>query len=158
MALPVCLYYVSALVTAAGRWNSAVWGWCEMRSLLINWFWVLVLGHSIELSCKKLPSYHRPHAGHGAPGSSCSTYTSCHRCHMSIGSYLHSNERARLWVTHRQRLLALTTDINIKTFLWCPVYSASGTTWYVKYQCANDNQWVHLQNKMSEQTTYSNLH
>lgn len=105
MALPVCLYYVSTLVTAAGRWNSAVWGWCEMRSLLINWFWVLVLGLSIELLCKlfkKFPSYHRLHAGHGAPGSSCSTYTSCHRCHMSNGSYLHSNERARLWVTHTQ--------------------------------------------------------
>ena len=58
--------------------------------------------------CPKTPCYHQLHAGHGAPGSSCSIYTSCHRCHRSNGSCLQINtERERrapfIYVTNTVR-------------------------------------------------------
>lgn len=110
--------------------------------------------------CPKTPGYRQLHAGHGAPGSSCSIYTSCHRCHRSNGSYLQMKDiqQNSLYVTDTQagrhwillaptiRIMLMTESkttnwidnnliiiINKKTLLWCPVYSASCTPW-----CSNE--------------------
>lgn len=126
-----------------------------MGSSLINCFPDQVLRVSkkkinCHANCPKTPGYHQLHAGHGAPGSSCSIYTSCHRCHRSNGSYLQMNiwrERDQNCLERQWTLLALSNSIlqmvesktansvdynliifnNNKTLLWCTVYTTERT-------------------------------